>query len=74
MIKNEEGTLPLTRKNKIAVVGLAADGEGAIYGGQGSGRVTPKQPISILNALISEGMVDSSVVEAHIPYTNGTNL
>ena len=67
LIKNEDSTLPLVKKSKIAVVGLAADGKGAIYGGSGSGKVTPKQPVSILDALRAEEKGD-------IPYTNGTNL
>ena len=43
--------LPLSNNISVAVIGAAADGAGAIYGGGGSGAVVPKYAVSVLQAL-----------------------
>ena len=58
LLTNVERMLPLDLaalkrggRGSVAVIGGAADGVGAIYGGSGSGKVLAKDPVSVLAAL-----------------------
>lgn len=53
LLKNEGGLLPLPlgKTLRVAVIGGAAAGAGAIYGGTGSGSVTGASPTSILDGV-----------------------
>jgi beta-glucosidase len=60
LLRNKGGVLPLSlsklqklKAGGVAVIGTAAK-DGAIYGGGGSGAVTPKAPVSVYDALLAK--------------------
>eukprot|EP00756_Hemistasia_phaeocysticola_P051046 Hpha_TRINITY_DN26229_c0_g1::TRINITY_DN26229_c0_g1_i1::g.184661::m.184661/K05349/bglX; beta-glucosidase len=69
LLQNNKGLLPLDHEALVAsgagsilLVGDAA-GKGAIYGGSGSGKVTPKAPVSVLDALSARLNGSTSVLK-----------
>ena len=58
LLKNDNHTLPLNLSDaktngkpfRVAVIGTAGNGTGAIYGGGGSGAVVPKHAVSVVEA------------------------
>ena len=75
LLKNDDGMLPLAAAAvgglHIAVIGAAGGPLGAIYGGSGSGKVVPKSPVSILEALEAIGKADANVITS---FADGTNV
>ena len=55
------------RRYRVAVIGAAGDGPGAIYGGGGSGQVVPKDPVSIRRALANDNRLNVTFLDGTGP-------
>ena len=86
LLQNKRGLLPLAldrlqrgARGSVALLGAAAGGTGAMFGGGGSGAVVPKAPVSIYDALLARlspaapPAFNCTVVDADTDYFAGSH-
>lgn len=78
LLTNAKGTLPLSRTPTVAIIGAAGRASvGAIFGGSGSGKVVPANPVGIYEAFAARpasSAVGGGCTAVAPSYSDGFNV